>query len=131
MLHIGKNTRGYILNGYMSNSQSDIFVPGTCVKAYLDANMGIEISKKDIQNFSFAHGNIEQLLNGKMCVVRELLLYPITSGKAWWLDNKPTYYYADLIKGCIEKYVIHLIDGGVLIIIGITPNRNVKVIYKP
>ena len=131
MLHIGKNTRGYILNGYMSNSQSDIFVPGTCVKAYFYSDMGIEVSKKELALFSFVHGNCEQLLNGKMCVVRDLLLYPITSGNAWWRDDKPTYYYADLMKGCIEKYVLHLVDGGVLIITGITPNRNAKVVYKP
>lgn len=131
MLHIGKNTKGYILNGYMSKPTSDIFVPRTCIKAYLDSDMGIEISRKDIHNFNFVHGNIEQLLKGRLCVIRDLLLYPIASGNAWWLDNNPTYYYADYMKGCIEKYVLHLTDGGVLIVVGITPNRNVKVVYKP
>jgi hypothetical protein len=129
MLHVGKNTRGYILNGYM-DKQTDDFVPRTCLKAYWDKNMGIQMSKKDLSDMSFAHGDVNQLLAGKMCVVRGLLLYPITSGTAWW-KNDETYYYADLMKGCVEKYVLHLCDGGVLIIIGITPNRNTKVVYKP
>ena len=131
MLHVGKNTRGYLLRGHMTKPFSGIFVPGTCIQSYLDYDMGIQMSKNDLKSLDYVHGDIKDLLNGKMCVIRDLLLYPITTGTAWWMDNKPTYYYADLMKGCIEKYVLHLTDGGVLIIIGITPNRNAKVVYKP
>lgn len=129
MLHVGKNTRGYILEGYM-DKKPDGCIFGCTTKAYWDKNMGVQMFKKDLSELSFAHGDIHQLLAGKMCVVRGLLLFPIASGEAWWKNDTP-YYYADLTKGCVDKYVLHLCDGGVLIIIGVTSNCNAKVVYKP
>lgn len=129
MLHVGKNTRDYILEGYM-DKKPDGRIFGCTSNAYWDKNMGIQMFKKDLVELSFAHGDISQLLAGKMCVVRGLLLFPMASGEAWWKNDKP-YYYADLMKGHIEKYVLHLCDGGVLIIIGVTSNCNAKVVYKP
>lgn len=129
MLHIGKTTRKYVLDGYMEK-EWDIFVPYTTTKAYLSKDIGVTVSKDDLKHFSYAHGSYKELLAGKVCVIRGMSIHPWAHGCMWWDDNKD-YYYPDIFEESPEKYVLHLVDGGVLIFIGKTSNLNNKVVYKP
>ena len=82
----------------------------------------IRISKMSFDDFadivSFVHGDKNALMNGKLCVIRNLVQY-VAEG-----PSGLGYDFPD-----VPKVVLHLTDG-VILFLGITSNMNAKVVYK-
>lgn len=82
----------------------------------------IKINKMSLDDFanlvSYVHGNIDQLKDGKLCVIRNIIEYVAEgcSGLGYTFPEVP-------------KAVLHLTDG-VILFLGITSNMNAKVVYK-
>lgn len=73
------------------------------------------LSVKDFDQLCFVHGTKKDLLEGKRCVIRDLVQCPNENG--YWSHTK-------------EKVCFHLEEGGVLLYIGYTVNGNAIVVYK-
>ena len=110
MLHLPK--KGYWLFGdpelkSVPNTSSMFWVIEKDFKGLL--------SFKDLRNLCFVHGDIDDLLSGKKCVIRDKVSFVNSHG------------YWDFIN---EKVCFHLSDGGVLLYIGYTRNGNPIVVFK-
>lgn len=78
----------------------------------------------EISDLCFVHGNEDDLWDGKRCVVRNQVFRYVNSGE---MDENGNEKW----DGCpVERAVIHLKDGGVILKIGTTANGNSIIVMK-
>jgi hypothetical protein len=96
-------------------------------------------SPETLQKLCYVHGSLEELLNGKVCVVRcglrtyteeilseDLVINEGDKDEFIMVKGTPVYKYSDTQLKSIKTEC-----GKTLIYIGVTQNGNYKVILKP
>lgn len=78
-----------------------------------------------IEDLCFVHGNKDELRAGKRCVIRNRVCRYVNSGE---MDKDGNEKWREIYD--IERAVIHLKNGGVILVIGTTPHRNSIIVMK-
>lgn len=77
-----------------------------------------------ISELCFVHGNEDELREGKRCVVRNHVLRYVNSGE---IDKNGNEKWNEFP---VERAVIHLKKGGVILVIGTTAHGNSIIVMK-
>ena len=84
-------------------------------------HLSVEIpSTEGLKELCFVHGSYTDLINGKICVIRDFVEKHILSNGSWSDDQNET----------CERYCVHLSDGHVVLVLGYTGCGNSKIVYK-
>lgn len=93
---------------------------------------------EDLSNLCFVHGSLEELLLGKKCVVRDpVFCYTNTGEIIKYNSEDPSNFIGPKGKDIclweprgVEKAVIHLSDGHVILKLGETVSGNSVIVMK-
>lgn len=78
-----------------------------------------------VSDLCFVHGDPDQLRAGKRCVVRNTICRFVNTGK---MDENGNEKWDEIYD--VDRAVVHLKDGGVILVIGTTAMGNSIIVMK-
>lgn len=95
---------------------------GSCIK-YFQKKSGVVVMP-NVNDLCFVHGNIDELYDGKKCVVRDCVVCYENTG----MKNELGYEVWNIRY--VDRAVIHMPNGSVILAIGKTQNGNTVIVMK-